>query len=243
MRAVFYLFLLIFLPTFLVAQLSANEQTMAGLAKELTTQLNGKKLKKVAVQRLTFNGDKFTPEGAWLADEMAFALQAAGPDFAIISREELEQKTADYAKRQAEKANTSSAGSNYEESSYEETYSEEEGYEETYSEEEGYEDPEAGTYEKSGGGEKSATGTTSKSGSKEQVAKKKKKKNTGLIVGGALLAAGAAALLTGNKKPTAGIRATITGTITERDNQLLATFRAVDRKGRVLAMVRGRFVR
>jgi len=94
--------LLLFFAASLMAQPTPNEQTMARLAGELTAKMNGKKLRKVAILRLSFNDDPLTPVGAWLADEMAFALQAASPDFAVIPREDMEKKTADFAARQAE---------------------------------------------------------------------------------------------------------------------------------------------
>ena len=68
---------------------------------------------------------------------MAFALQATGPDFAVIPREDIERKTADFAVRQAEKKISSSSSSD----AYEEEYSEEEYEEEPY-EEESYEEEE-----------------------------------------------------------------------------------------------------
>ena len=237
--------LLLFFTTFLTAQSTPNEQTMARLAGELTARMNGKKLRKVAILRLSFKDDPNTPEGAWLADEMAFALQAAGPDFAVIPRADMEQKTADYAARQAEKASSSSTSEDgyddgYAEEEYEEeVYSEEESYEEEY-EEEAYEEYEE-VNEKSVSSEEAYTEEESSTGTTNKTAKKKK--NTGLLIGGTLLVAGATALLAGKKKPMAGVRATITGIIVEQSDQLVVTFRAVDRKGRVLGMTRGRFVR
>lgn len=220
---------------------------MARLAGELTAKMNGKKLRKVAILRLSFNDDPNTSEGAWLADEMAFALQAAGPDFAVIPRADMEQKTADFAARQAKKNASSSSASDdgsddsYAEEEYvEEEYSEESYEEESYEEEEVYDEYEEGD-EKSVATEKAYTEEESSSGTTTKTAKKKK--NTGLLIGGALLAAGAVALFAGNKKPMAGVRATITGTIVEQGERLVVTFRAVDKKGRVLGMVRGRFVR
>ena len=227
-----HILLLLFFTTFLAAQSTPNERTMARLAGELTAKMNGKKLRKVAILRLSFNDDPNTPEGAWLADEMAFALQAAGPDFAVIPRADMEQKTTDFAARQAEKKASSSSTSydGYDDSSAEEEYSEEEYSEDGYEEyEEGNEKPLP--LEKAYSEEEPSTGTTNKAD--------KKKKNTGLLIGGALLVAGAVALFAGSKKPMAGVRATITGTIVEQGGQLVVTFRAVDRKGKVLGWCGG----
>lgn len=221
---------------------SSPEETMQRIAKELTQKLRGKKPKKVALLRLTDGSGEPSELGAYFADELAFAFLADSPGFAVVSRAELEKKQADHAAKKA--AKSASSGSEtvadddeyYEDETYEEeSYEEEFAYEEEdYSEEEEYEE-EAPVNEKS-----LAEDPEEKTGTQDAKTKRKKK-NTALAVGGALLVAGAVALFSSGKKPLAGVRHTIGGTIRPAGDQLVVTFQIADRKGRIIGMSRGRF--
>lgn len=83
MKASYFLFYLLLLTNIASAQ-SALEQVMEQIATDLTSQLNGKKAKKVAVTRLDFRGQGGTAIGRYFADELSYFMTRTQRDFEVV---------------------------------------------------------------------------------------------------------------------------------------------------------------
>ncbi|MBC6995162.1 hypothetical protein QWY85_05530 [Neolewinella lacunae] len=82
----FITFLLLTDPT--IAQSEA--QAMRQVAQELKTQLSRDRAKKVALVRLSFNGNPNTVLGKYFADELAYAFLQSGTDFEVMSNDDFD---------------------------------------------------------------------------------------------------------------------------------------------------------